>query len=235
MTNRLIPRQSLSDEVVAKLKDLILDGALKPGDRLPTEQELASQFGVSRLSIREATKALRYLGVIHSSQKRGQTVGRLDLARLSECLDFHAIVSSYPDEQILRARMAIEMGILPQVMQQMARNPGLYDRLYALTALPGITTDPDIYVEADLAFHSGLVAAADVQPLAMFSELLRTFFVRFHRQAVGSEPAAMENGVRLHRRIIEALRAGELETAQTLVLNSFGAYATETNRRENVQ
>jgi DNA-binding FadR family transcriptional regulator len=211
MINTVVQRQSLTDAIVAKLKEFILSGALKPGDRLPTEQELAERFGVSRLSIREAIRALRYLGILRSSQKKGLTVGRLDLQRF------------FPDQQILRARIAIETGILPIIIKRMAADKTIYDRLYALTARPNITTDPDVYVEADLAFHAELVAIADVAPLEIFTDLLRTFFMRFRRQVAGSK-ADMEEGVKLHRRIIAALRDGQLEKALTLVLKSFESY-----------
>ena len=218
-----VQRQSLSDAIVAKLKEFIVSGSLKPGDRLPTEQELAERFGVSRLSIREAIRALRYLGILRSSQKKGLTVGRLDLQRFGECLDFHAAVSNFPDEQILRARIAIETGILPIVIKRMAADKTIYDRLYALTTRPEITTDPEVYIQADLAFHNELIAIADVAPLEIFTDLLHTFFMRFRKQVVGSK-ANMEEGVRLHRRILVALRDGQLEKALTLVLKAFEAY-----------
>ncbi|MHC5540932.1 FadR/GntR family transcriptional regulator, partial [Singulisphaera rosea] len=50
-----IPRQKIRDVVVERLKSYITSGGLKPGDRLPNESELAATFGVSRLSLREAT------------------------------------------------------------------------------------------------------------------------------------------------------------------------------------
>ena len=57
-------RRILSEQVAEKIKDYIVDHALRAGDRLPTEFQLAERFGVSRVSIREATKALGFLGII---------------------------------------------------------------------------------------------------------------------------------------------------------------------------
>jgi GntR family transcriptional repressor for pyruvate dehydrogenase complex len=220
----VIQRESLSDSIVARIKDLILAGALKPGDRLPTENELALQFGVSRISVREATKALRFLGIIHSRQKSGLTVGQLDLAKLSECLDFHAIVSQYPNEQLLSSRIAIEVGILPLVAKKMAQDPDIYARLYAITTREGAISDPAVYLQADLDFHRELVAAANIEPLVVFSELLRTFFTRFQKHVVGSSNADRKLGTSIHRGIIAALRDGDLQKAQTIVLKSFETY-----------
>jgi GntR family transcriptional repressor for pyruvate dehydrogenase complex len=224
MTNTAIERRSLNDEIVHRLKELIASGNLKPGDKLATEQELAAQFGVSRLSIREALRALRYLGIVESSQRRGLTVGQLDLGKLGECLEFHAVVSSYPDEQLLNARMAIEVGVLPLVAKKMQRDPAIYDRLYAITARPNVISDPDVYIQADLDFHNALIEAAGVAPLMAFNEVLRAFFTRFRQQALGDR----ETGTKLHRQIIAALRDQKFIEAQAIVLKSFETYEKES-------
>ena len=58
-----------------KLTAFITSQGLKPGDRLPTEHELAASFGVSRLSLREATKALEFLGIVEAKPGCGLSVG----------------------------------------------------------------------------------------------------------------------------------------------------------------
>jgi len=70
-----IERTQLSEMVASRIRDHIIEHSLGEGDRLPTEHELADQFGVSRGSIREATKALGFLGIIRSAPRRGLTVG----------------------------------------------------------------------------------------------------------------------------------------------------------------
>src|SRR5579872_7006075 len=84
-----IVRQRLSDVLVGRIHDQIVQKRLKPGDRLPTEQEMAKEFGVSRLSVREATKALGFLGIIESSPKRGVTVGTKAFERVIPLLRIH--------------------------------------------------------------------------------------------------------------------------------------------------
>ena len=78
------PRQPLSEMVAHKIKEMIIDQSLKPGDRLPTEHEMAQRFGVSRVSVREATKALAFLGIIHSAPRRGKTLGEVDMQQVTE-------------------------------------------------------------------------------------------------------------------------------------------------------
>ena len=59
-----IERAKLRDVVADRLRAFISHENLKPGDRLPTETQLAVRFGVSRLSLREATKWLEFLGIV---------------------------------------------------------------------------------------------------------------------------------------------------------------------------
>jgi DNA-binding FadR family transcriptional regulator len=210
-----------SDAVVDRIKELIVARGLRPGDRLPTENQLAADFGVSRITVREATKALRFLGILRSAPKRGLTVGNLDIEQLRRCLDFHLHITAYPREQLLRARMIIELGVLPYVARRMARDPAIEKSLLAHTELPRITTDPAVYIKADLAFHRELIAASETAPLEFFDHLLRLFFERFRAEAIGPDRQAMVVGVRTHRRIVSSLRDGQVGIAQDLVRESF--------------
>src|ERR1041385_6362096 len=92
----VVPRKKLSEMVAERIKDHILTHSLRPGDRLPTEQDLADRFGVSRISVREATQALSFLGMIEASPRRGLKVGKLDMKRVSRYLGFHLAISDYP-------------------------------------------------------------------------------------------------------------------------------------------
>lgn len=66
-----IGRPKLRDIVAERLKSFIVTENLRAGDKLPTETELAAQFGVSRLSLREATKALEFLGIVEAHPRTG--------------------------------------------------------------------------------------------------------------------------------------------------------------------
>jgi DNA-binding FadR family transcriptional regulator len=73
---------SRTDEVVDGIRRMILDGRLRPGDRLPVEKDLADTLQVSRGSLREGVRALSILGVVHTRQGDGTYVTSLDPARL---------------------------------------------------------------------------------------------------------------------------------------------------------
>ena len=61
----------ISQNIVQQIRETIISGRLKPGDRLPSEKDLFTEFGVSKASLREALRALEALGMIEVKQGMG--------------------------------------------------------------------------------------------------------------------------------------------------------------------
>jgi DNA-binding FadR family transcriptional regulator len=206
----IIERRNLSEIVAERIKQYILDHGLKPGDRLPTEQELSERFGVSRVSTREATKALGFLGIIEAAPRRGLEVGRVNMKRVTNYLGFHLAISDFPRTQLLDARMVIESGALPHIMRRMSENATLYAQLTEKAEAVRRAPDLDQRIVADVAFHRALLDACGIQPLLAFHDLLTIFFDRFRRSLAQGN---WENGMRQHQTILDALRDGDLKLA----------------------
>src|ERR1700730_15589641 len=68
---KIVRSSRLYEQIVQQVEESIVKGALKPGDQLPPERELAQQFGVSRTAVREAVKALREKGLVEAYPGRG--------------------------------------------------------------------------------------------------------------------------------------------------------------------
>ena len=105
------PKIKKSELVAAKLRDYMIRHQLRPGDRLPTEEQLCELFGVSRVSVREATKALQFLGIVEAAPRRGLTVGHVSMKRVSQYLGFHFASANLPIEELIASRIVIEIGI----------------------------------------------------------------------------------------------------------------------------
>jgi GntR family transcriptional repressor for pyruvate dehydrogenase complex len=212
--SQTIERQTLSEVVAERIKQYIIEHKLKPGDRLPTEQELADRFGVSRVSTREATKALGFLGIIDAAPRRGLAVGHVDMKRVTNYLGFHLVISNFPMSQLLDARLVIETGSLAHVMRQMAEDPSLHGKLSDLARQIASARTLDERIAADVAFHRGLLDASGIAPLLAFHDLLTIFFDRFRRSLARGD---WEGGMKQHQQILDLLRDGELKTACDVV------------------
>lgn len=198
-----LPRRKLRDQVAERIKELIATAELRPGDRLPTESELAGQLGVSRLSVREATKALEFLGIVTAKTGVGLTVGQLDVAQIVGHLGYFPALHQVEPRELIDSRVVVETGVLPFVAQRMATDPGTYDRLAALVEQFRSVRELEIWIELDIEFHRTLLELSGLTPLVAFGDLLEVFFQRFRGSVARSEWPA---GIASHQRIIDDLR-----------------------------
>ncbi len=208
-------RKRLSEELTSQLRKHIIEKGLKPGDPLLTEQEMVERFGVSRSVVREATKALDFLGIIDAVPRRGMVLDEFDFDRVSEYFGFHFAMSDYPREKILKARAVIETGALYYTMETIKNDLRIYDSLRSLAEeAPDSDQATEQWIDYDIAFHRGLVDASDITPLASFCDLLQAFFKKYRdRMVVGN----FRGGQKQHLQIVDALRDGKLDTAIDLL------------------
>ena len=90
---------AVTDEAIAKIKEMIVSGELSPGSRLPPEKELAERLGLSRSSMREAVKALEVIRVLDVRRGDGTYVTSLEPKLLLEAVSF--VVDLHDDRSLL--------------------------------------------------------------------------------------------------------------------------------------
>ncbi|WP_165250353.1 FadR/GntR family transcriptional regulator [Paludisphaera soli] len=202
-----VGRTKLRDVVAGRLKSYIVDANLKPGDRLPTENDLAKRFGVSRLSLREATKSLEFLGIVEARPGRGLSVGQVDMDRVTEYLGFHPALQDVPPTVLIDTRVVLEAGVLPHVARRMAADATAYESLDGINRKLGRARGLAAAIELDRTFHHELIAASGLTPFMAFGDLLAVFFRRF------GEHLDVDAAVRGHQIIIDALKAGDVAEA----------------------
>ena len=208
------PKLKKSEMVAARLRDYIVHKKLRPGDRLPTEGELAELFGVSRISVREATKALGFLGIIEAAPRRGLSVGQFSMEQVSKYLSFQLAVMNLSVEDLVATRIIIETGVLDHTARRMAEDVEIYDQLNRLNErLRQVATLED-WIENDRQFHYQLVAASGLQAVMAFNDLLQIFFLQLQDDFPRWEWAG---GIRAHQSIIDSLRDNDVSTADRLL------------------
>ena len=209
-----IKRDSLQHAIIQRIKNIIIENDLKPGYRLATEQELADQFEVSRISIREATRSLAFMGIINSSPRLGLIVGNFDMERVSDILGFHWALSNQSAEELIKSRMVIELGALQFTMEAMRKSREIYDRLRTLADHILEDTQPMTFIDNDIAFHRELVNASGIEPIVAFTDVLHAFF---HRFRTGILKHREIDQVMHHHEVVELLWKDGLEEAEKLL------------------
>lgn len=196
-----VSRESTAGIIARQLREAIMTGALPPGTQLG-ETDLASRFQVSRGPLREAMQHLVSEGLLRSERHRGLFV--IDL----EPGDVYDIYS---------ARSAIERAaMLRAIRGDREKVAAELEKAVAAMATAAGDDDPTALSWADLRFHEALIAASGSKRLV---RMARTLLIetRMCLTALQGTYQRVEERVDEHTRIIDALRAGDEETALALL------------------
>ncbi len=218
-----LERQTLREKVVETIKNFILENRLKPGDRLPTEQELAVQLSVGRSSVREALKSLEMIGVLESRPKIGCLVKSVNMSRLTEHISFSVQVGQATMTELLEAREFLEANIIPLVVQK--NDPIVFKEMAeGLEMMEEVLAGRGDRRESDEKFHTALFKGAHNSVLQSFNEVINGFFVRIRNEYAKKVPGTKE-WFEDHKSIYEALKKKDAVLAQALMRAHLNRYA----------
>ncbi|MDN3293596.1 FadR/GntR family transcriptional regulator [Streptomyces ficellus] len=205
---------AVTDEAIEKIKEMIVSGALRPGDRLPKESELAAGLGLSRNSLREAVRALSLMRVLDVRQGDGTYVTSLDPPLLLEALSF--VVDFHRDDTVLEflaVRRVLEPAATGMAAGRItdAELDELGDRLAALGDTPAV----EELVAADLEFHRAIVRSAGNAVLCSLLDGLSGPTTRARIWRGLTQEDAVGRTLHEHRAILAALRERDAEAARS--------------------
>lgn len=210
---------ALKERVVRQLTRLIEDGVLKPGDQLPSERELSEELEVSRGTVREAVQFLGALGLVEVRHGSGTFV-RLgtDPSELSEEWRDWTIRHAGRIHDLLEIRKALEP-FAAELAAQRADDGDLAAMEDALEEMVPAVDSPDVtaLIQADVAFHHALCAAAKNPALSEFADALGEQLIR-ERGAIWNLPGRPARSLAEHSAICDAIRARDPDAARLAVL-----------------
>ncbi|MGE0388085.1 MAG: FadR/GntR family transcriptional regulator [Gammaproteobacteria bacterium] len=207
------PVRRAFEDVTARIRDLVHEGSLKPGDRLPAERELARRLGIGRPALREALRALESAGLLEL--RKGKTGGAfISAGRPSVMADNMSDllrVGSVSIPELFEARIWIQTALVraaseratEQDLQALEENVAGARRLHD-------AGDVQRRIQANIEFHNLLAQAAHNPVMVVIVRALTDALHRLVAQ-VGSEPPPDTFAVR--RRLVRALRAHDTDTA----------------------
>lgn len=223
-----IKKQSLGQQVVNRILELVRTGNLRPGDRLPPERELIEIFRISRPSLREALRALSILGVIESRHGGGAFVTNLEAQTLLAPLDFFLSLSQSNLYDAFESRRVIEV----EIVRKAAVNASLkdIDDLHAMIAAhTTVINDPIGFRILDSRFHEKLSVLAGNVILQRIAYGLYNLCLDIRRRAT-AEPGIIAQSTADHKRIVAAISARD-ETAAQEAMKTHLAHIEASTRR----
>jgi DNA-binding FadR family transcriptional regulator len=204
---------AITDEAIEKIKEMIVSGALRPGDRLPREADLAERLGLSRNSLREAVKALSLIHVLDVRQGDGTYVTSLEPSVLLEAMAF--VIYFHRDDTVLEfleVRRILEPAAAAMAATRMteAETAELRDLLAKLGEDPSV----EELVANDLEFHRRIAVGSGNQVLCSLVEGLSGPTQRARIWRGLTQEAAVARTLAEHHAICDAIAAGQPDVAR---------------------
>lgn|ERR1035437_913763 len=201
-------------EVVERLRHMIQNGDLSPGDRLPPERDLAKLLGVSRPTLRAGIRSLSTVGILQSRQGAGTFVVEkgesptLDGSPLQMLSALHGFTS----DEMFEARLALEMSIAGLAAER-ATSEQMTLMAEEIAGMYASLTNPEQYLVHDMRFHQTIAAASNNRILTSLMNMIATILFDSRSKTV-TRAKDLKQSAEQHHNIYRAMREHDIEGAR---------------------
>ncbi|MCM3771385.1 MULTISPECIES: FadR/GntR family transcriptional regulator [Priestia] len=207
-----VRNERMYEKIVVQIRQLIEDGKLKPGDRLPSERTLAQTIGCSRTSLREACRVLESEGLIVSKPGGGRFIQQVDMnMTLKYHFDTLDMLEKSAIIYFLEARETLEPTIA-KLASQRATKEDIEKMENVLLKMEDKLKYPDEKVEADSSFHLALAEATKNFVFVSMMEANLNMIRQVRKQTLNSKGRYAQS-LKEHRAILEAVKRGNSSEA----------------------
>jgi GntR family transcriptional repressor for pyruvate dehydrogenase complex len=208
---------TLASQVTIQLEGLISQQHLQPGDRLPSERELAKQFGVSRTVVREAMRAMAAKGLVEVQSGSGTILRGMTTDTISKSFSM-LLRQGRPHldyDKVNEVRRLLEVEIAGLAAER--RTAADLDKLQEIVRdMDAMKRDRESFARIDVAFHTALAAATHNDLFVVMLESLSE--VMLEVRLTGFEtPGASAHAIEYHFRIYEQVRDQNVKAARQVM------------------
>jgi GntR family transcriptional repressor for pyruvate dehydrogenase complex len=208
-------------EIVRQVKQMIAEGRLKSGDRLPPERELAEKFVVSRASVREALRALESLGLVEIRPGEGTFVRQVSIETLIEPLALLMVSEREALAELFEARRMLEPSLAalaavratPEEIQEMER---------ILEAQAAEVAAGRTGLAQDAQFHTAIGVAAHNRAITRLAHAIMDLLTQSREDSLNT-PGRPTRSHGDHRRVLAAIAARDADAARRAMLDHLEA------------
>ena len=202
---------ALTMATARKVKSMIIQEGMKPGDRLPTEKELAALFNVSRSTLREAMKFLRAENVVVIRQGSGTFVSA-ETGIAEDPLGLHFTDQTYILQALFETRMLIEPQIAGLAVQR-ATQKDIRNLERLVAEMDQFQANSAAAAEMDVQFHTAVAECTHNDVLARVVPIINESIRRGHVET-SEDPESFKRAKRSHTGICQAIAEGDYAKAK---------------------
>jgi GntR family transcriptional regulator, transcriptional repressor for pyruvate dehydrogenase complex len=200
-----IDQKTMADVVELQLRDYLKKKSFKPGDPLPSEQQLAESLGVSRNVVREALSRLRMLGIVETKKKRGMLLSRPDILGSFERVLDPLIMDTSTLQDLFELRLTLEVG-LADILYKRKKTKDV-EELEAIALRQQLTIGkPAFRIKHEIAFHGKIYQMTGNDTMQRFQNMLLPIFGYVMELEKKYTPASVS-----HIQLVELLKDGTKE------------------------
>ena len=214
----IIPVQKVNavEQVYKQMQTLLIDGVWKNGEKLPSENELCENFGVSRVTIRQAMQKLKALGLIETRTGSGSFVRTVDLDDSLQALVPIMYIGKTTDKQVFQFREMIDSESVRIAAGSADRAD--FDKLEMILQEMQKAADEnnkELFSEKDLDFHMYIVGITDNPLIIKTNQILRNVLSESMKSVI--EKMKYAPGLNYHARILAAMKNHDSQQAEALM------------------
>jgi len=214
--------ESPVDKIILQIKQLMITGQLKPGDRLPAERQLAEKFGVGRSYVREAILKLEFYGLLRTSPQSGTYVSGLSIKVLDNLISDIIKLNKDNFSALIEARYYMELDAV-RLAAERRTEKDLHGLKLALADYElKISQDIDA-VDEDMLFH---IKIAECTKNSVIESMMLALIPDLIKNIVESKICGKDRGrlaVKEHREILRAIEEQNIDAAE----NAMAAHLDE--------
>lgn len=226
LLKKQLHKDSVVNQVVKQITDLIIAGDLKPGDKLPTEPELCENFGIGRNSVREAIKILEAYGVVYIKRAEGTFVNDSYNHKMLDPMLYGILLDKNLRINIIQVRKVLDTGMLYQIIsmitdEKMDKIQQEFESLKTVVLGEGVAAKQ--VLQADVDFHRALVESTGNPILCNMHEYVDRITTPSREKTVELvlEKNQAEKFILLHQKIINLLLEKNYQNIESVLAEHY--------------
>lgn len=222
-----VTRSSMSDQVIAQMKENIENGIWKPEERLPGELQLCEIFGTSRVTVRNALQKLAGEGLIETRVGDGSYVRKYSLSDAMSRMNIPGSLTEQEFRELLEFRCVMEGPLCELAVSRMTEEElNLLSQNYDAMVLA--SQDEAAFAAADVSFHTTLASCCGNQTLEAAYRMICSNLSRVMKDIVHQRGKA--SGLKYHKAILDAAKAHNAKGARAAMERHMQEMAEELLR-----